>query len=118
MGWLLVCVGAAVGAPARYLLDRFVQSRHTAVVPWGTLTVNLSGAFLLGGLYGGAADADLLLLLGTGFCGAFTTFSTFAFETVRLVEDRAAGAALGNLAVTLLGGVGAAFAGFALTAWW
>lgn len=116
--WLLVALGAAAGAPARYLLDRLVQSRHTALTPWGTLTINLSGSFLLGGLYGGAAGADLLLLLGTGFCGAFTTFSTFAFETVRLVEDRAVGAALGNLAVTLLGGLGAAFVGFALTASW
>ncbi|GAA1501973.1 fluoride efflux transporter CrcB [Nocardioides humi] len=117
-GWLLVCVGAAAGAPARYLVDRFVQVRHSSRIPWGTLAINLSGSLLLGCLYGGAAGSELLLLVGTGFCGAFTTFSTFAFESVRLLEERASWAALANLSVTLLGGLGAAFVGFALTASW
>lgn len=117
MSFLLVCIGAAAGAPARYLLDRFIQSRHSALTPWGTLTINLVGTLILGGLYGFGAGTPLLLLAGTGFCGTFTTYSTFAFESVRLVEDREHWAAFGNVAVTMLGGVGAAFIGYALTSW-
>lgn len=121
MGFLLVCLGASAGAPARYLLDRAIQTRHTALTPWGTLAVNLSGSLLLGFLVGlGPAGAGerLLLLLGTGFCGTFTTYSTFSFETIRLLEDRAFWPAFGNLALTMFGGLGAAMVGFALAAPW
>lgn len=117
-GFVLVCLGAAAGAPSRYLLDRLIQSRHSATTPWGTVSVNLSGSLLLGLLYGAGAGAELLLLVGTGFCGTFTTYSTFAFESVRLIEDRAYRPAFANLSVTLLGGLAAAFAGFALGASW
>ncbi|CRK51575.1 integral membrane protein possibly involved in chromosome condensation [Rhodococcus sp. RD6.2] len=112
---LLVVVGGAIGAPARYLLDRAVQSRHDSVLPWGTLCVNVIGSFVLGVLagVGTAHDSALWTVLGTGFCGALTTFSTFGYETVRLLEDRARLFAFGNVAVTLVAGIGAAVAGFA-----
>lgn len=90
---LLVVAGAALGAPLRYLVDLFVQKQHDSVFPWGTLIVNAAGSLLLGALAGGTSAAGgpdwLLVLLGTGFCGALTTFSTFGFETWRLIEDGA-----------------------------
>ena len=80
---LLVLLGGAIGAPMRYLTDLFVQSRHDTVFPWGTLTVNVTGSLLLGGLASAVSNAGapawLLTLVGTGFCGALTTFSTFGF---------------------------------------
>jgi CrcB protein len=86
-----VFAGAAVGAPLRYLTDLLVQSRHDSVFPWGTLTVNAAGSLVLG-VTAGVLSADpgpawVLALVGTGLCGALTTFSTFAFETVRLTEE-------------------------------
>lgn len=91
MTLLLVLVGAAVGASLRYLTDLFVQSRHDSVFPWGTLTVNAAGSLLLGVTAGALAGTDghswVLALVGTGFCGALTTFSTFSFETVRLAQE-------------------------------
>ncbi|MER8083625.1 fluoride efflux transporter CrcB [Streptomyces sp. NPDC058316] len=119
MNWLLVIVGAAVGAPLRYLTDRAVQSRHDAVFPWGTLAVNVSGSLVLGLLTGaataGAATSHLQLLLGTGLCGALTTYSTFSYETLRLAEDGARFYAAANILASIVAGLGAAFAGVSLT---
>jgi fluoride exporter len=88
---LLVLAGGAVGSALRYLTDLFVQSRHDSVFPWGTFTVNAVGSLILGATAGAVSTAGgpgwLLTLVGTGFCGALTTFSTFGFETVRLVEE-------------------------------
>lgn len=109
---LLVAVGAAVGAPLRYLVDRRLQARHRHV-PWGTLVVNVAGSLLAGAVAAavtqrGAGDW-LLPLVAVGFCGALTTFSTFAYETVTLLEDGAAGRALLNVVVSVaLAGVGCA----------
>ena len=91
MTWLWVCLGAALGAPARYLTDRVIQSRHDTLFPWGTFTVNLAGSLILGLLLGVATHRPvspaMVAGVGTGFCGALTTYSTFGYETVRLVED-------------------------------
>ena len=120
MSWLWVALGAAFGAPARYLTDRAVQRWHASPFPFGTLTVNLVGSLVLGVLVGsadhGGASSDLLLLAGTGFCGAFTTFSTFGFETVRLLEEGSVLEAGLNALGSLVLGVLAAAAGFALAA--
>jgi CrcB protein len=114
---VLVLVGGAVGAPLRYLTDLFVQARHDSVLPWGTLTVNIVGSLVLGGLASAVANAGaptwLLTLAGTGFCGALTTFSTFGFETVRLLEDGSVLEALANVAVSLAVGMVAVVAGWA-----
>ena len=76
MNWLLVVLGAAIGAPLRYLTDRAVQRRHDSVFPWGTLAVNVLGCLVLGLVTGavtaGAASSSVLLFVGTGLCGALT----------------------------------------------
>jgi fluoride exporter len=112
----LVLLGGAIGAPLRYLTDLFVQSRHDTVFPWGTLTVNVTGSLLLGGLASAVSNAGapswLLTLVGTGFCGALTTFSTFGFETVRLVEDGSWVEALLNVTASMLMGLLAVAAGW------
>src|SRR4051794_41164434 len=114
MSWLLVALGAAVGAPARYLADRWVQSRHDSVFPWGTLTVNVVASFVLGVLAGGADTVSpaLALALGTGFCGALSTYSTFSYETLRLLETRARFLAVANVVVALVAGFGAVALGW------
>ena len=115
---LLVALGAAVGAPLRYLVDRAVQRRHDSVFPWGTFAVNVTGSFILGvlvrGASAGAVPGSLVALLGTGLCGALTTYSTFGYETVRLLEDRARSYAVLNAAASVVAGLGAAFCGIAL----
>ncbi|MEZ3179648.1 fluoride efflux transporter CrcB [Streptomyces pimonensis] len=118
MNWLYVMLGGMVGAPLRYLTDRAVQSRHDSVFPWGTFTVNVTGSLALGLLTGaaaaGAADSRLQLLLGTGLCGALTTYSTFSYETLRLAEAGARGYAALNVVASVAAGLGAAFAGAGL----
>jgi CrcB protein len=118
MTLLAVALASAVGAPARYLVDRFVALRNKGGFPWGTLVINVTGAFALGALVGMGAHHGLskqaLAILGTGFCGAYTTFSTFSVETVRLVEERAFEKACLNVAVSLGAGLLAGAAGLGL----
>jgi fluoride exporter len=122
MAFLFVCLGAAVGAPARYLTDRAVQSRHDSVFPWGTLAVNVVGSLVLGFLTGVAAGhavpAAVRLGVGTGFCGALTTYSTFGYETLRLFEDGARLYALANVVVSLAAGLAAASVGYLAGSAW
>ena len=113
MSVLLVALGAAVGAAARWLVDRYVQSRHTSFFPWGTFVVNVLGSLLLGILLGARSAPDLVLVLGAGFCGGFTTFSTFSFETVVLAGEGRAAVARGYVLASLAAGLGAAYLG-----WW
>lgn len=115
---LLVVIGAMIGAPARYLTDRYVQARHDTVFPWGTFTVNIVGSFILGFLTAAASHHGLpkpvVALAGTGFCGALTTYSTFSYETVRLLEDRNHFYALANIIASIIASLGAAVCGAAL----
>ena len=118
--WIAFLVAAAVGAPARYLLDGFVQDHTDGELPWGTCVVNISGSFALGliaglALYHGL-PVDTKLVLGVGFCGAYTTFSTFAYETVRLAEGGVTAAGIRNVVVNTFGALVAAGAGIALAA--
>ena len=77
---LLIALGAAVGAPARYLADRMVQRRRDSVFPWGTFIVNVTGSALLGFLAALPGHGAAATVTGTAFCGAFTTYSTFGYE--------------------------------------
>lgn len=115
---VLVALAGGLGALLRYELGGFVQSIARSTRPWGTLVVNLSGALALGLLAGAGLGARLPLpavrVLGTGFLGGFTTFSTWMVESVYLFEEgRGAGLLEGavNLAVMLGGGLGAAALG-------
>ena len=116
---LLVLLGAALGAPSRWLLDQAVQSRHAGVFPFGTLLINVLGSFALGLLLGsqadGSAGVSLVALAGTGFCGGFTTFSAFGYETVRLAEDGNYRAAAGNVVLSVGAGLLAAYAGWSVS---
>jgi fluoride exporter len=109
---VLVFVGAMIGAPLRYLTDRTVQARHDSLFPWGTLTVNVVGCLILGGLAGFTAPAPVLAFVGTGFCGALTTYSTFSYETLRLVEEKSYFYAAANVTVSIVAGLGAALTGY------
>jgi CrcB protein len=115
----LVITGAAVGAPLRYLTDRAVQSRHDTVFPWGTFAVNVFGSLVLGIIAGavvaGGASPQVQLAVGTGFCGALTTYSTFSYETLRLLEGDARLIAAANVAGSIVAGVAAAFLGVAVS---
>ena len=120
MTLLLVALGAIVGAPLRYLTDRFIQARHDTIFPWGTLTVNAAGSLIMGFLVGAAAagrlDPMIVTVLGPGFCGALTTYSTFGYETLRLAEDGSRFLATANIAINLFAGLGGAFVGVAIAA--
>lgn len=115
---LAVLAGGMLGAPVRYLADRMIQARHDSVFPWGTLAVNVAGSAVLGFLLGVRSHLGLptaaFALMGTGFCGGLTTFSTFGYETVRLLEDGALGKAGLNVIGSLVAGVVAAWLGFRL----
>lgn len=119
MSLLLVIAGATIGAPLRFLTDRAVQSRHDTLFPWGTFAVNVIGSLILGVITGavaaGGASPQVQLAVGTGFCGALTTFSTFSYETLRLLEDDARFFATANVVASIVAGVGAAFLGVAIS---
>ncbi|MET7401520.1 fluoride efflux transporter CrcB [Dactylosporangium sp. NPDC005572] len=111
MTLLLVLLGAAVGAPLRYLADRAVQARHDSIFPWGTLIVNIAGSLLLGFLTALPANPELTALASVGFCGALTTYSTFSYETLRLAQLGAWMLAAGNVVASVAAGLGAAYLG-------
>ena len=116
----LLVLGGAIGAPARYLVDGVVQSRSRGVFPWGTFVVNVSGSFVLGAVTGAALYHGLGPLpktaVGTGFCGAYTTFSTFSYETLSLLEEGSVATASSNAIASVVIGLVAAAAGIALLA--
>jgi fluoride exporter len=114
--WLGVGLLGGVGALGRFLLDAAVSLRIPGVFPVGTLLVNASGAFLVGVLAGLEVGGSGMLLAGVALLGSYTTFSTWMLESHRLGEDGELGLAATNLAVSLLVGVGAAAAGWALGA--
>ncbi len=117
---MAIAVAGALGASARYLVDWAIARRTGGARPWGTLAVNVGGS-LVGGVVAGTAlfgdaSATVRLVAGVGFAGSFTTFSTFAVDTVRLVTDGHTAAALGNIAANLLASVIAAGVGLAAAA--
>ena len=110
MTWLLVALGAAVGAPARYLIDARISRGRSAPFPLGTFTVNVIACALLGFVMGCTPSA-IQHLLGTGLCGALSTYSTFSFETLRLAETGRARVAVSYVVGSILLGLLAAYAG-------
>jgi fluoride exporter len=118
LAWGGFVAACAIGATSRYLIDGWIQDRSEGVFPRGTWVVNMTGSMLLGVLTGLAAYHGLgnipKTILGTGFCGAYTTFSTFTFETFRLAEEGDLTDAARNVATSLVVGAVAAAAGIAL----
>jgi CrcB protein len=117
---LLVALGAAMGAPLRYavgiLVDRSASVGDRPAFPWGTFTVNVAGSLVLGVLVGGAhrVSGPVGALLGTGLCGALTTYSTFGLETVRLGAGGALGRAVLYAATSVTTALAAATVGIAV----
>ena len=115
---LAVGLAAAVGAACRYLLDQVVQHQHDQIFPWGTFVINASGSLLLGLVTGLAAHHGLpaaaATVVGVGFLGGYTTWSTYLWETYALAEAGAVRQAALNLVGSLAVGLAAAAAGFAL----
>jgi CrcB protein len=109
--WAAVAAVGGLGATLRFLLDGSIGRRTTRSLPLGTLTVNLSGAFLLGLLTGLALEGDALLIAGTATIGSYTTFSTWMLETHRLAEDGDLRAAAINIVLSIVAGVAAAALG-------
>ena len=117
--WAWFVMACMIGAPLRYLIDGVVQDHTDGVFPHGTWVINVTGSLLLGvltglALYHGFGKVPKTIL-GTGFCGAYTTFSTFTFETVRLAEEGDLRDAARNAALSLLLGGMAAGVGLSLT---
>jgi CrcB protein len=120
--FLLISIGAALGANARYWLANWFAQRLGVEFPWGTLFINVTGSLLIGlilTLLGQRllADPAYRLLLVTGFLGAYTTFSTFSYETVALLQAGAYVAALGNAFNSVALGLTATVAGIWLARW-
>ncbi len=114
MRLVLVLAGGAVGSAARYLIQLWMTDRFGGSFPWGTLTVNVTGSLILGLVLGLPLSPGLVALLGTGFCGTLTTFSTFGADVLRLLEQRQLARGLAHLAATVVLGVGAAALGYVL----
>lgn len=115
---VLVAVGAAVGAPMRYWTDRILRARHDTVFPWGTLAVNISASLVLGGLAGASShvSTEVAAVVGTGFCGALSTYSTFGYENQQLLVDGARFYAAVNVVLSVVAGLGAAALGWSVGA--
>jgi len=117
LAWMAFVAAGALGAPLRYLVDIAITERTKGTFPWATFVINVTGAFMLGlltglGLHHGLSKTARVVL-GTGFCGAYTTFSTFTYETVRLLEEGDPFAAAKNAAGTLVVAALAGAAGLA-----
>ena len=114
-----VALAGAIGAPARFVIERVIHARWLADWPWGTFVVNVSGSFALGTLVGlvlaQGLDADVRTIVGTGFLGAYTTFSTYAYETVRVGAVPRRGLAVAYAFGSVVASVLAAAVGLAIT---
>jgi len=115
---LIIALCGGAGAVLRLIADTLIAARFGSRMPWGTITINLSGSFALGLFTGFFANSvpnqAWLLAIGTGLLGGYTTFSTASFDTVRLLKEGRALASLANAMGTLVGAIIAAYLGFLL----
>ena len=112
-----IAAGGAAGGVCRYLLSLWINSQFKTLFPWSTFVVNFLACFLVGMFYGIASrnenfSSSLVLLLTTGFCGGFSTFSAFAYENMQLIRSGAAVYAFIYSTASILIGVAAVFLGF------
>jgi len=114
--WLAVVAVGGLGAIGRFLLDSLIAARAGRDFPFGTFTVNLTGALVLGFLTSVGLGGTLLVIAGTATIGSFTTFSTWMFETHRLAEEEEGARSVANIALSLVAGFAAAFLGHTIGA--
>ena len=116
--WLGFLLAATIGACARFLIDTYVTVRVGGPFPWGTGVINISGSFVLGVITGAvlyhAVSPEVRFVLGTGFCGAYTTFSTMQLELLKMVDHHRYGLAAGYTVASVAGGYFLVFAATAL----
>jgi CrcB protein len=116
--FLLVATGGFLGAISRFGLNNFIQSKHNQPFPCGTFIINITGSLILGLLSGvSQLPREIFLLLGTGFMGAFTTFSTFELETLELMQRKQVVTALIYLVASVVIGVSIAYIGYIIAIW-
>lgn len=110
-----VALAGALGAVLRFMVDSEFKRRHPSAFPWGTGFINVSGSLVIGVVAGAvmfdSGANELQAIIGTGFCGGYTTFSTASFETVRLIQQGRAGMAVGYAAGSLVISIAACAAG-------
>jgi fluoride exporter len=121
--YLIVALGSAVGGCLRYGLGGFISSRWGTAFPWGTFVINVTGSFVIGAFLTFALqridiDPRWRLLVAVGFCGGYTTFSTFAWETAMLLQSRELSFALGNVLGSAVAGVLGILGGARFARWW
>jgi fluoride exporter len=107
---LLVGGGGCVGSIVRYVTSRSIDEKLNSLFPYGTLSVNIVGSFIIGLLYGwlsrkGAESESIRLFVGTGFCGGFTTYSAFALENVNLLQQKLFVPSVVYITITLVAGI-------------
>ena len=119
--FLWVCLGGALGTGARYGLSTWTAKRFGPLFPWGTLTVNVIGSFLIGAVMhaglAGRLSPETRVVLATGVLGGFTTYSSFNYETVRYFQESAWLLGALNLSLMVVGCLGAGIAGIAAARW-
>jgi len=116
--WIWVALAGGAGAIARLIVDGHILERTGGRLPWGTVVINITGAFALGLIAGIAPSHTVVLIAGTGFLGAYTTFSTWMLESLLLAENGRGRAAALNLTGQLVAGVALAALGFAVGLQW
>lgn len=107
INYILVSIGAAIGGALRYGLSNYIHKNQTIIFPYGTLVVNVVGSFILGIIMFYLNEKELIgsefrLFLTVGFCGGFTTFSTFSYETIMLFKESEIGLAILNIFLNLI----------------
>ena len=107
---LIVGTGSFIGGAMRYLLSTYIKNMYGQTFPWGTLVVNLLGCFVFGIIFAlfskhNSTDNTFCLLLTTGICGGFTTFSTFANESVQMIQNGKIGEFIGYMATSVIVGI-------------
>jgi fluoride exporter len=116
---LLVGTGGFIGSVMRYLVQYYMEKTLTSTFPWGTFIANIAGSFIIGMIFALAEKGNLLsaewrIFLAVGICGGFTTFSSFAFNNLTLLNERAWGSLLLNIGGNLFLGILAVYVGIIL----
>jgi CrcB protein len=109
---LAVAIGGAIGAVCRFLISNFFQKSPDDRFPFGTFIINMSGSLLLGGLFGSSIGSIWMLLLATGFCGAFTTFSTLQWEILQFKHTKQTRTMVWYVVLTYFCGISLAIFGY------